>query len=66
MAPAPAVHPSGATLRAAPHPAMSGDPLFAGTVSLLYGVFAGAGAGRALRLLGLWWSARGAMPLGRT
>ncbi|MGP3505159.1 hypothetical protein L0939_04065 [Paracidovorax citrulli] len=45
---------------------MSGDPLFAGTVSLLYGVFAGAGAGRALRLLGLWWSARGAMPLGRT
>ncbi|PVY64187.1 hypothetical protein QRO08_03250 [Paracidovorax citrulli] len=45
---------------------MSGDPLFAGAVSLLYGVFAGAGAGRALRLRGLWWSARGAMPLGRT
>ncbi len=49
------------------HPAMSGDPLFAGAVSLLYGIFAGASAGRALRLLGLWWAARGAMPpLGRT
>ncbi|AVT13941.1 DUF6622 family protein [Paracidovorax avenae] len=49
------------------HPAMSGDPLFAGAVSLLYGVFTGASAGRALRLLGLWWAAReGVPPLRRT
>ncbi len=41
-------------------PAMARDPAFAAASSLLYGLFAGASAGRALRLVRLWQSARGA------
>lgn len=44
-------------------PALANGPVFAGVTSLLYGLFAGASAGRALRLVRLWRAAGAAAAL---